>query len=277
MRKVYFIGLDIAKNVFQVFSADDKGREIANKKMNRNAMIEYFARLTPCTIGIEACGTAHHWSRTLTAMGHTVKLINPQRVKAFLGPHNKTDAADAKAICEALMYPGTRFIRAKSIEQQDTDHLLARRDRLVQNMTQVINQTRSILAERGIVIPQGRHNFMKNLPLIISAKWDEFSGDFQAVLTDNFSDYEELVAKIEKLDKLIAARASRTDGCKRLMRLSGVGPLTAVALVAHVGDARHFANGRQTEVLPIVWTAFVAWLAYFYPYQAAFKSLSSYH
>jgi transposase len=102
--------------------------------MSRNATLEYFTRLVPSTIGIEACGTAHYWARTLTEKGHTVKLINPQRVKAFLGSHNKTDAADAKAICEALMHPGTRFIRAKSEEEQDMDHLLGRRERLVHSL-----------------------------------------------------------------------------------------------------------------------------------------------
>jgi transposase len=143
------------------------------------------------------------------------------------------------------MHPGTRFIRAKSEEEQDMDHLLGRRERLVHCMTQVVNQTRSYLAEKGIVIPQGKHQFMKNLPQIISAKWDSFSGDFQAVLTENFADYEELAVKIEQLDAIINARAVRTDDCKRLMQISGIGPLTAVALVAHVGDAKQFENGRQ--------------------------------
>ena len=138
MREAYFIGLDIAKNVFQVFTADDKGREVSNKKMSRSAMTRYFAQLPQSVVGIEACGMAHHWARTLTAFGHTVRLINPQRAKAFLCSRNKTDAADAKAICEALMHPGTTFIRAKSLEAQDIDHLLARRELLVRNRTQLI-------------------------------------------------------------------------------------------------------------------------------------------
>jgi transposase len=124
MKKAYYVGLDIAKNIFQVFAADEKGREISNRKIQRNAMIAFFANLPPCTVGMEACGTAHHWARTLEVKGHTVKLIQPQRVKAFLSGRNKTDAADAKAICEALMHPGTRFVRVKSVEQQDMDHLV---------------------------------------------------------------------------------------------------------------------------------------------------------
>lgn len=245
MAKVYFIGLDIAKNVFQVFSADGQGKKLGNRKMHRQAALEYFTRLQPCTVGFEACGTAHYWARTLTEMGYAVKLINPQDVKKFLGNRNKTDAADAQAICEALMSPNTRFVRSKTVEQQDTDHLLARRERLVHGMTQVINQIRSFLSERGITIAQGRHQFIKHLPRIISDRWDEFSGDFQAVLTENVADYEECAAKIKKIDEIIKARADRMEECRRLTKIKGIGPLTAVALAAHVGDAKHFANGRQ--------------------------------
>ena len=245
MRESYFIGLDIAKNIFQVFTADGKGREISNKKLSRNAMTQYFAQLPESIVGIEACGTAHHWARTLTALGHTVKLINPHRAKAFLGSRNKTDAADAQAICEALMHPGTTFIRAKSLDQQDIDHLLARRELLVQNRTQLVNQTRAFLCERGIVIPQGRHSFMKILPQIIAEKWDEFSARFQAILTDNYADYQDLDAKIVRLDKMTQAEAANTESCKRLMQMNGIGPQTALALFAHVGNTAHFKNGRQ--------------------------------
>ena len=245
MREAYFIGLDIAKNVFQIFTADDKGREISNKKLSRSAMIQYFAQLPEAVVGIEACGTAHHWTRTLTALGHTVKLINPQRTKAFLGSRNKTDAADAKAICEALMHPGTTFIRAKSLEEQDIDHILARRELLVQNRTQLINQTRAFLCERGIVIPLGRQRFMRNLPQIIAEKWDEFSGKFQSILTDNYTDYQDLELKIARFDKAIQVDATNTAPCKRLMQVSGIGQQTALALFAHVGNAAHFKNGRQ--------------------------------
>jgi transposase len=245
MKGAYYVGLDIAKNIFQVFLADEKGRELSNKKMNRKALVPFFANLPVCLVGVEACGTAHHWSRTLEAQGHTVKLIQPQRVKAFLSGRNKTDAADAKAICEALMHPGTRFVRAKSLEQQDTDHLLARRERLVHNRTQVVNQTRAFLAERGIVVPQGIQKFANAVPQILAEHWDEFSGDFQAVLTENVADYQNFTAKIDEIDALIKAMATKTDECKRLMQINGIGPLTATALIAHVGDAKQFKNGRQ--------------------------------
>ena len=245
MKKAYYVGLDIAKNIFQVFSADEQGREIGNKKMSRKAMVEFFANLPSCTIGMEACGTAHHWARTLEKMGHIVKLIQPQRVKAFLSGRNKTDAADAKAICEALMHPGTRFVHAKTVEQQDVDHLFSRRERLVQNRTQITNQTRSFLAERGISLPKGIHQFEKALPQILAEHWEEFGGDFQAVLTENIAEYRDLTTQIDKMNALIKKRAANTEACLRLVRISGIGLLTAMALIALVGDARQFKNGRQ--------------------------------
>lgn len=245
MRKVYFVGLDIAKNVFQLFLADEKGKQIGNKKMSRSQMVQFFSNLLPCAIGIEACGTAHHWVRTFTAMGHEVKLIQPIRVKAFLGRSNKTDAADAKAICEALMHPGTVFVRAKTIEQQDMDHLLDRRQRLVDDRTKVINQTRAFLAERGIVIPQGVESFKKAIPKICKNHWEEFSGIFQAILTDNYADFEKFNEEIGSLDKLLKRHAAQEENCERLMSIPGFGPLMATALVSHVNDAKQFKNGRQ--------------------------------
>lgn len=245
MKKVYFIGLDIAKNVFQLFLADEKGRQIGNRKMTRNQMIQCFSTLPPCIVGIEACGTAHHWARTLGAMGHTVKLIQPIRVKAFLGQRNKTDAADAKAICEALMHPGTVFVRVKSLEQQDMDHLLDRRQRLIEERTRIVNQTRAFLAERGIIIPQGIENFKKAIPQICSEYWDSFSGAFQAIITDNFADFQKVADEVARLDDMIKSRAKDDMQCEKLMSIPGIGPLTATALVSQVNDGKQFENGRQ--------------------------------
>ena len=126
MEKVYYIGLDIAKNVFQVFLADRKGRALGNRKLTRKQLIPFFANLSPCAVGMETCGTAHHWARTLIELGHEAKLIQPIRV--ILGHRNKTDAADAKSICESLMHPGTRFITVKTIAQQEMKHYLSRRE-----------------------------------------------------------------------------------------------------------------------------------------------------
>ena len=189
MEKVYYIGLDIAKNVFQVFLADKKGRALANRKLTRKQLILFFANLPPCMVGIEACGTAHHWARTLIELGHEAKLIQPIRVKAFLGHHNKTDAADGKAICKALMHPGTRFVTVKTIGQQVMKHYLSRRERLVRNRTELINQTRSFLSECGISLKKSRNQFEHNFTAVISAYWEKFSDDFIRILEDNYSEY----------------------------------------------------------------------------------------
>ncbi len=247
MKKVSFVGLDIAKNVFQVFLADEKGQELANRKMKRTAVIQFFANLPPCTVGIEACGTAHYWARKLESQGHIPRLIQPIRVKAFLGHRNKTDASDARAICEALMHPGTRFVSVKTLEQQDMAHLICRRERPIRNRSKLVNQTRAFLAERGIILPQGRWQFDKAIPLICAEFWEEFSSDFQAVLTENFTEYQELCAKIENIDNMIKSRAVQSPECIRLMTISGIGPLTASALLSHVGDGKQFKNGRQME------------------------------
>ena len=159
MKQVKFIGLDIAKNVFQAFLADEKGHRIANKKLSRPLLLIFMAKLPPCTIGIEACAGTHHWARKLKEMGHTVKLIKADRVKAFLGHRNKTDAADAEAICEALMHPGTTFVAHKTIEQQSLDFLFDRRDRLIHDRTELVNQRRAFLAELGLIMPKGIQHF----------------------------------------------------------------------------------------------------------------------
>lgn len=245
MKEVYFIGVDIAKNVFQLFLANEKGQQTGNKKMSRAQMIQYFSNLCPCTVGIEACGTAHHWARTLSAMGHTVRLIQPIRVKAFLGQRNKTDAADAKAICEALMHPGTMFVRAKTLDQQDMDHLLDRRQRLVEERTRIVNQTRAFLSERGITIPQGIEKFKNAIPEICSSHWEEFSATFQAILTDNFADFQKSADEISRLDALIKFSSRQDELSRRLMTIPGIGSLTATALVSQVNDGKNFKNGRQ--------------------------------
>ena len=245
MEKVYYIGLDIAKNVFQVFLADKKGRALANRKLTRKQLIPFFANLLPCTVGIEACGTAHHWARTLIDLCHEVKLIQPIRVKAFLGHRNKTDAADARAICEALMHPGTRFVTVKTVAQQEIKHFLSRRERLVRNRTELINQTRAFLSECGISLPKSRSKFEQNFTNTISEHWDEFSDDFKRVLEENYSEYLYIQNKIIEMDQHIKNIANNNDKCRRLQEINGMGPITATALISNVGDAKQFKNGRQ--------------------------------
>ena len=239
-----FVGLDIAKNVFQASLANEKGKEFANIKLTRSKVADFFANKKPCVIGIEACATAHHWGRTLTALGHTVKLIKPERAKAFLGHHSKTDAADARAICEAVMHPNTKIVAMKSEEQQGMDFMFARRDRLIVNRTEVVNQTRAILAELGLVMPKGINHFETDFKDLCAEHWDTFNAATQNTLTDNFSDYERLSEDINKIDQQIINMSKKSEVCQRLMEMNGIGALIALAIVAAVGDAKQFKNGR---------------------------------
>lgn len=245
MKRVFFVGLDIAKNVFQAFLADEHGKQIANKKVSRSGMKTFFANLEPCTVGLESCATSHYWARTLEMFGHSVKLIEPIRVKAFLGNRSKTDAADAKAICEALMHPGTRFVAVKTEDQQDMDHVLGMRERLVGNRTQLVNQIRSHLSERGTVIAKGYSKFRKEMLEILSLNWDKYGEKFQLIITESMTELDELDAKIGRLDAMIAKWSGQDEVSQRLMTIPGIGPITATAVASHIGDAKKFKNGRQ--------------------------------
>lgn len=239
------IGLDIAKNSFQVQGMDKHGKELFNKKLKRAAVLPFFANLPPCLIGLEACGGAHYWARELAKLdaGHTVRLISPRHVKPFV-LNNKTDAADARAICEVVGRPSTRFVSVKTVEQQDMSAWHRIRERKVKERTALANQTRALLAEQGIVMPQGISHVRKQLPGII----EDLENMLSYTARDYLSElYGELVAcdeSIAKYEARIVSFAKSNEACKRLQQIPGIGPLTATAIVAHVGDATQFKNGR---------------------------------
>ncbi|MCR4667517.1 MAG: IS110 family transposase [Desulfovibrio sp.] len=178
-------------------------------------------------------------------MGHRVNLIKAERVKVFPGHRNKTDAADAQAICEALMHPGTTFVAVKSIDQQSLDFLFDRRERLVHDRTEIVNQTRAFLAELGLVMPKGIQHFDTHFRALISEHRKEFNNRIQSVLTENFSEYTALCERIDSVTRQIEAEATCSDDCRRLMQVSGFGPLIAVALCAAIGNGLQFKNGRH--------------------------------
>ena len=152
--KITTVGIDLAKNVFQVHGVDERGKAVLRKQLRRDQMAAFFANLPPCLIGMEACGSAHHWARTLQSLGHTVRLMAPQFVKPYVKT-NKNDAADAEAICEAVTRPNMRFVPIKSVEQQAVLSLHRVRQGFVKARTAQANQIRGLLGEFGLVIPQG--------------------------------------------------------------------------------------------------------------------------
>ena len=240
--KATTIGFDLAKNVFQVHGVDAAGKTVVRKKLSRAQVLPFFARLSPCTIGIEACGSAHHWARKLTELGHTAKLMAPHFVKPYVKA-NKTDAADAEAICEAVARPNMRFVPVKSVEQQAILAVHRVRSGLVAERTAQLNRLRSLLAEFGLIAPRGRRTLMERLPVL-------FADETLPGVTLNL--FERQSTRIRQLDAQIAAEEAvilawhrDNELSKRLDAVAGVGPITATAMVASFGDGREFDNGRQ--------------------------------
>ena len=244
MSQVCTIGLDIAKNKFQVHGEDERGAKIFNKQLIRAEVLNFFAHLPPCLVGLEACGGAHYWARELGKLGHDVRLVPPRQVKPFV-INNKTDAADARAICEVVRRPSTRFVQVKTIEQQHLASLHRVRERLVGNRTALANQIRGFLHEFGIVIPQGILNLRKMLPLILSGDDESLCAASKMLFAELQDELGILDKKIECIEIQLKELAKANDTCARLMKVPGVGMLTATAIVAHMGDGKQFKNGRQ--------------------------------
>lgn len=243
MKQVCRIGLDIAKNKFQVHGVDKNGKDLFNKQLNRNNVLRFFANLPVCLVGMEACSGAHHWAREIEKLGHRVGLISPRLVKPFV-INNKTDAADARAICEVVGRPSTQFVAVKTIDQQTLALWHAARERRVKHRTSLANQIRSILTEFGIVLPTSIHILRRHLPAIIEDLENGLNTDARDLLSDLYPELVDADALVEQSDKKIKKVAQNSDECKRIMQIPGIGPITATALVAHIGDARPFKNGR---------------------------------
>lgn len=244
MKQVCRIGLDIAKHNFQVHGVDKHGKDVFNKQLNRKGVLVFFANLPVCAVGLEACGGAHYWGREIQKLGHTVGLISPRHVKPFV-INNKTDAADARAICEVAGRPSTRFVSVKTEEQQDMSAWHCIRERLIRSRTALANQIRGLLSERGIVLPQGITHVRKRLPEIVEDCQNELSITARDFFSDLYTELHEADERLAELDRKMEAITKINEHCNRLMKIPGIGPVTASALVAHVGDAKQFKNGRE--------------------------------
>jgi len=238
------IGIDLAKSIFQVHGVDKRGNVIVNKQLRRTKVLEFFVQLPPCLIGMEACGSAHYWARKLGEQGHEVKLMAPQFVKPYVKA-NKTDAADAEAICEAVTRPTMRFVPIKSVDQHAVLSLHRARSGFVKSRTAQANQIRGLLGEFGIVLPQGIVHVARCLPDIIEDAENELPMVFRELLLRLRSHLLELNRQVEELEDQIAVWHKNNEDSQRLANIPGVGVLTASALVASIGDARCFKNGRE--------------------------------
>ena len=238
------IGLDIAKSVFQVHGVDADGRVIIRRQLKRRYVIAFFDKLAPCLIGMEACGSSHHWSRQLQALGHTVRLMPPAYVRPYVKRH-KNDATDAEAICEAVGRANMRFVPTKTTEQQGGLVLHRTRHLLIRQQTSVINAIRAHLAEFGIVAPVGRHGMEELLHVVADVNDKRLPEVVRACVGALGGQLRMLKAQILHFDRMIMAWHRGNETSKRLDALPGVGPALATALVASVADPRAFRSGRD--------------------------------
>ena len=244
MGEVSTVGLDIAKSVFQVHGVDGGGAVLIRKRVGRAKVLEFFSALPPCLIGIEACPTAHHWSRKLQALGHTVKLMPPSYVKAYV-KRSKNDANDAAAICEAVARPSMRFVPTKSEQQQSGLMLHRSRQLLVRQRTMLSNAIRGHMAELGIVSAKGRNGTAELLTIIANTEDDRIPRDARFSLDVLARQYAALAMEIGAIEKRIHAWHRSCESSRRLEEIPGIGPIVATALIAEVGDWKTFSSGRN--------------------------------
>jgi len=249
MSEITTIGLDLAKHVFQMHGVDGEGTTVLRKQLRRGQVLAYFSGLPHCVVGMEACATAHYWARELRALGHEVRLMPTQYVKAYV-KRNKNDAADAEAICEAVLRPSMRFVPVKTADQQAALLLHRGRERLVRQRTMMANALRAHLAEFGVIAPQGLRN-IGQLIAIVRDKSDARLPDLaRQVLQVLVGQIEQLEAGIATLEKQLMAWHRSNPVSQRLATIPGIGPIIATAIAATVVDPIAFRSGRE----------FAAWL-----------------
>jgi transposase len=243
MGEVSTIGIDLAKNVFQVHGADASGAVLFRKKLRRHQVLTFFAGQKPCTVAMEACGSSHHWARGIGRLGHTVRLIPPADVKPFV-KRQKNDAADAEAICEAAQRPTMRFVAPKSEQAQAAALVFRARDLIVRQRTQIINALRGHLAEFGLIVAKGPAH-VHRLVRIVEDPDEPLPEIARPILQMLVETLHRLDEKIAGLDQEVAQRANENETARRLMTIPGVGPVTAVALAALAPPAETFKRGRD--------------------------------
>ena len=246
MEKISTIGLDIAKNVFQVHGVDQQGEVIVRRQLRRRQVLKFFAKLSPCLIGMEACATAHHWARELRKLGHEVRLMPARYVKPYV-KRNKNDAADAEAICEAVTRPTMRFVPIKTVEQQSVLMVHRTRQLFVRQRTSLINAIRAHLAEFGIVAGVGRNGVEVLLALIAEGKDERVPPEARDCLTALAAQLDLLKRQILAADRRILAWHRNNNMSKRLEAIPGIGPLGASALVGSIPDPHIFRSGRDVS------------------------------
>ncbi len=235
------IGIDIAKNVFEVYVEDETGQVVERRRLSRKKLLPWFANRTPAVVGLEACGGAHYWGRELDKLGHTVRLIAPQYVKPWVQT-NKSDRADARAICRAVQEPGMRVVGVASEEAQAVQAVHRVRTRLLRQRTALVNQLRGLLLEYGVAIPQGLAPLRNALPLLLAQeRWTEV---FRHLVEDQLTEWQGLDTRIAGITQQLERVSQTNPACVRLQQIPGVGPLSASALWVKL-TGQVYTNGRH--------------------------------
>ena len=249
MSEITTIGLDLAKNIFQVHGVDEAGEVVMRKRLRRDQVLTFFAGLPPCLVGMEACATAHYWARELRALGHEVRLMPPQYVKPYV-KRNKNDVADAEAICEAVRRPSMRFVPVKSSEQQSALLMHRGRELLVRQRTMLANALRGHLAEFGLIAAQGLHKVAGLVAIVREEKDGRVPAMARQVLGAIAEQIDELETRITAIEAQIMAWHKSNPMSQRLATVPSIGPIIATAIAATVPDPGEFRSGRE----------FAAWL-----------------
>jgi transposase len=243
------IGLDLAKRVFQIHGVGAAGEVVIRKALRRSQVLPFFAKLPPCLVGIEACGTSHYWARELIRVGHEVRLMPPAYVKPYV-KRGKTDAADAEAICEVVTRPTMRFVPVKSREQQAALSVHRARSLLVKQRTQLVNMMRGLLAEFGINIPEGLERELLMARRVVDGETPDVTREAARIVGMLSEQALGTHAQLREIDRALVVLQRTDDVARRLATIPGIGPVGATALAAAVTDPSQFRSGRQ----------FAAWL-----------------
>ncbi len=238
------LGIDIAKSTFQLHGADHGGNGVLKKRLPRHKLAAFVANLPRCTVVMESCGGANYWARVFQRSGHTVKLISPQFVKPFVKT-NKNDANDAQAIVEAASRPAMHFVPIKQIAQQDIQSIHRIRTRIVKNRTALINEIRGLCLEYGIVITPGVTRVKRSLCEAIADSANELTALSREGMQDLYDELVDVESRLKKLDTRLRQLCRQSELCRRILKVPGVGELTATAIVAAVPDPKEFRNGRH--------------------------------
>ena len=246
MKEISVIGLDLAKNIFHIVGFDKHGKEVTKKMLKRKQLLSYFAQLPPCLIGMEGCAGAHYWQRQLEPLGHQVKQLPPQHVKAYVRG-NKNDYNDARAIAEAVTRPGLRPVALKTIEQQDIQALIRLRDKTVRDRTALSNQLRGLLAEYGIVIPKGLASVRHQIPEMLEDGDNGLSRLFRELLSEGYKQFLQLEEHIKVYTDKLQQHAQQQDAIERLQTIPGYGPIVASVFFSEVGNGEAYRRGRDVS------------------------------